>query len=413
MARSSARKAAWLLSVCTAALVAMAVDAGSRHIIVVLGTTGINSQPVVDPAVRAVNVTGALACAIGAAAIVLAARRQWHAQLVLRLFAGLGLLGVLLGYLTWAPQGSRLSLSSIVVATIGGATPLLLGSTAGVLSERSGVINIAIEAEFLAAACASAVVATATSSPWLGLLVGAAAGAIVGAILGLLAVRYAVDQIVAGLILITLVTGLTGYLTEQFLDPNQTKLNSPVTFSGLAIPGLDKIPIVGKGIFDGTPIFYLAIVVMVLVELVLSKTATGLRIRASGENPAAALGSGVNVRRVRSVVCMVSGAIAGIGGAYFTIGSAGQFVDGMSAGLGYVSLAAVIFGGWRSSRAALAALLFGFASSIAISLGLLNVNINPELLIVAPYLVTIIVLASAVGGRVRPPAADGVPLLSE
>jgi simple sugar transport system permease protein len=352
----------------------------------------------VNPQIAALCATAAAICFLGAVAAFLT-RAGGAARVVLRIAFSLGVGGTLLGYLTWAPQNAPLSLSNIVVAAIGGAIPLLLGSTAGVLSERSGVINIAIEGEFLAAAFCSAVVATVTHSLLFGLLTGIAAGMLVGSALSLLAVRYAVDQIVAGLILITLVTGLTGYLTEQFLDPNSTAFNSPPTFSGIAIPGLDKIPIIGKGLFDESIIFYLAIVLIVLVELMLGHTATGLRIRASGENPSAALSSGVNVRHVRFVVGIVAG------------GSAGQFVAQMSAGLGYVSLAAVIFGGWRASRAALAALLFGFATSIATSLGLLNVNVNPELLIIAPYLVTIVALAGLVGGGVRPPAADGVPLV--
>jgi simple sugar transport system permease protein len=404
------RKAIGFLAVLTAALTAMAADAGSRHIVIVLGVGGINATPVVDSEVGVICGVAAGLCAAGIVAIVLTRGEGRAGPLAVRVAVGVGLLGILVGYLTWAPQSSRLSLSNIIVAALGGATPLLLGSTAGVISERAGIINITIEGEFLASACAASVVATVTRSPWLGLLVGAAAGALVGGALALLAVRYVVDQIVAGLILITLVTGVTGYLTEQFLDPNQSTLNSPATFSGLGIPGLDRIPVIGKGLFDGTIIFYLGVIAVVATEIVLSRTATGLRVRASGENPAAALGSGVNVRRVRTVVCLVSGFVAGIGGAYFTIGSAGQFIAQMSAGLGYVSLAAVIFGGWRPARAALAALLFGLASSIATSLGLLNVNVNPELLIAAPYVVTIVVLAGAVGG-VRPPAADGVPLL--
>ena len=270
---------------------------------------------------------------------------------------------MLLGYLTWATQGSPLSLSNIVVAGIGGATPLLLGSTTGVLSERSGVINTRDPGGIpAAAACASAVVATITHSVYLGLLAGIGGGMIVGAMLALLAVRYSVDQLVAGLILITLVSGVTGYLVQQFLDPEAPTLNSPAIFSPIGIPGLDKIPIIGKGLFDETIIFYLAVVIIVLVELMLSHTVMGLRIRACGEHPSAALSSGINVRHVRFAVVVVTGGIAGIGGTYFTLGSAGEFVAQMSAGLGYVSLAAVIFGGWRASRAALAALLFGFAS---------------------------------------------------
>ena len=410
MARSSWRKVVICLLAFAALLAYMAFDAGHNKIVLVLGANGINSQPVVNPRVWVICAAAAAVCAI-AAVVTFVGRSTGWTHLASRISFGLGVAGMLLGYLTWATQSSRLSLSNIVVAGIGGATPLLLGSTTGVLSERAGVINIAIEAEFLASACASAVVATITHSVYLGLLAGIGGGMIVGAMLALLAVRYSVDQLVAGLILITLVSGITGYLVQQFLDPEAPTLNSPAIFSPIGIPGLDKIPIIGRGLFDQTIIFYLAVVIIVLVELMLSHTVMGLRIRACGEHPSAALSSGINVRHVRFAVVVVTGGIAGIGGTYFTLGSAGEFVAQMSAGLGYVSLAAVIFGGWRASRAALAALLFGFASSVATSLGLLNVNVNPELLIIAPYAVTIIALAGVVGGNARAPAADGQPLV--
>jgi simple sugar transport system permease protein len=320
-----------------------------------------------------------------------------------------GIVALLLGYLVWAPNGSNVSLSNILVAAVAATTPLLLGSSAGVLSERSGVINIAIEGQFLASACASAFVSSVTHSAVAGLFTGIGAGMLIGLLLSLLAIRYRVDQIVAGLILITLVTGVTGYVTEQFLDPNSTTLNTPATFSPLPIPGLDSIPIIGKALFDENILLYIAVAVVIGIEVMFARTALGLRIRASGENPTAALSSGVNVRRLRYGSGIVAGGLAGIGGTYFTLGSAGQFVAQMTAGLGYVSLAAVIFGGWRASRAAGAALLFGLATSIATSLGLLNVQVNPELLITAPYIVTIVVLAGTVGAS-KAPAADGVPL---
>ncbi len=410
MSRSSWRKVAFCLLAFAALLIAMAVDAGSRRVILVLGANGINARPVVNPRVWAVCAVIAAVCALGAG-VTFVERDNARARLVGRVAFSLGVAGMLLGYLTWATQNSRVSLSNIIVAGIGGATPLLLGSTTGVLSERSGVINIAIEAEFLAGACCSALVATISHSVYLGLVSGIAGGMFVGMLLALLAVRYNVDQLVAGLILITLVSGITGYLVQQFLDPNAPTLNSPALFAPIGIPGLDRIPIIGKGLFDETIIFYLAVVIIVLVELMLSRTVMGLRIRACGEHPSAALSSGINVRHVRFAVVVVTGGIAGIGGTYFTLGSAGEFVAQMSAGLGYVSLAAVIFGGWRAGRAAMAALLFGFASSVATSLGLLNVNVNPELLIIAPYAVTIIALAGVVGGSARAPAADGQPLV--
>ncbi len=399
------RQSAGLVAVCAAALTAMAIDAKDRVAVLVLGTKNIRSGPIVHVHVWELCAVTALLCA--AAAVGIAAERSRRAT---RYGLAVGIPCLLLGYLTWAPNGSRVDLSNILVATVSTATPLLLGSTAGVLSERSGIINIAIEAEFLGGACAGALFGSLAHNKGLGLLVAMAAGVVVGGLLSLLAIRYRVDQIVAGLILITLVTGVTGYLAEQTLNPNSATLNSPPTFLPVSVPLLHDIPVVGKALFGQELLFYVAVAAIVVVEVMLARTRLGLRIRAAGENPGAALASGVNVRRIRYGVGAVSGALAGVGGAFFTLGSSGGFLAQMTAGLGYVALAAVIFGGWRAGRAALAALLFGFAGSMATSLAVLNVHVNPSLLLMAPYLVTIVALV-ATAGTDRAPAADGVPLV--
>jgi simple sugar transport system permease protein len=398
-------KAFGLLVVFAGLLAGMAINAANRVAILVLGTKNIRSHPIVHVHIWELCTVCAVLAAAGAAAVAWSGGRRW----VVRAAIAVGLPALLLGYLSWAPNGSRVSLSNILVATVSGSIPLLLGSTAGVLSERSGIINIAIEAEFLAGACLGAIVGSISHSTVVGLLAGIGGGMLIGAALSVLAIRYGVDQIVAGLILITLVTGITSYVTEQTLNPNQATLNSPPTFGALRIPGLVDIPVIGRALFGQSALLYLAVAAIIGSEWMFARTALGLRIRAAGENPAAALGSGVNVRRLRYGVGLVAGGIAGIGGSYFTLGSSGAFLAQMTAGLGYVALAAVIFGGWRAGRAALAALLFGFATSMATSLGLLNVNVNPSLLVMLPYLVTIVVVAGAVG-QAKAPAADGVPL---
>jgi len=276
-----------------------------------------------------------------------------------------------------------------------------------VLSEQSGVFNIAIEAEFLAGAFTAAIVGSAAQNTLAGLLAGIAAGLFTGWLLAVLTIRYQVDQVVAGIIIVTLMTGLTSYLADQVLTPDVNTLNSPPVIGSVAIPLLDKIPVVGEALFDQSPLFYLAVVVVIAVEFLLRKTRTGLRIRAAGESPEAAESSGLNVRRLRYLAVAGAGAIAGAGGAYFTIGSSGEFVQEISSGLGYVALAAVILGGWRPIQAAAAALLFGFASSISTTFSLLKVDIPPSVLLMVPYLVTIVVVCGMNTAGRAPAAAGG------
>jgi simple sugar transport system permease protein len=387
-----------------AALLGMAIDAGNRSAILVLGTETIRSGPIVNVHIWKFTAVAAVIVALGAV-VTGWQRRSW----VTKVSLGVGITAVMLGYLVWAPNGSRVDLSNILVATISGATPLLLGSTAGVLSERAGMINIAIEGEFLGGACIGAFIGSVTHSDAWGLLAALAAGAGVGLLLSLLTIRYSVDQIVGGILLTTLVTGATSFLVEQTLDTNSAKYNTPPTFGSIKIPLLNHLPVVGKAIFSSNVLFYLAVIAIVAVELMFKYTTLGLRIRASGENPSATISSGINVRRLRYGVGATAGAIAGIGGAYFTLGSSGSFVEDTTAGLGYVALAAVIFGSWRASQAALAALLFGFAVSLSTSLSLLNVSVNSDVVLMIPYLVTIAAVA-ATAGTGKAPAADGVPL---
>jgi general nucleoside transport system permease protein len=317
------------------------------------------------------------------------------------------LLAFVFGLLAWAARTTHVSVGGVLDVTVGSSIAIMLGSTSGVLSEQSGVFNIAIEAEFLAGAFTAAMVGSATQSTLIGLVAGIAAGLFTGWLLAVLTIRYHVDQVVAGIVLVTLIDGLTSYLTEQILSPEADTLNSPPVIGSVGIPLLDKIPVVGEALFDQSPLFYLAVVVVIAVEFLLRKTRTGLRIRAAGESPEAAESSGLNVRRLRYLAVCTAGAIAGAGGAYFTVGSSGSFVAEISSGLGYVALAAVILGGWRPTQAAAAALLFGFASSISTSFSLLKVNIPPSLLLMIPYLVTIVVVCGMNTAGRAPAAAGG------
>jgi simple sugar transport system permease protein len=300
----------------------------------------------------------------------------------------------------------------MLAGTLISTTPLLFGALSGIMCERAGVVNIAIEGQFLAGAFLGAMIGSATGDLWLGVLAGALAGGLFGWLLAFLALRYGVDQIIVGVVIVAFCTGLTNFLTEQVLTPYQTTLNSPATFSNVGIPVLDKIPILGPVLFDETIFVYLAAILLVVIQIALFRTRWGLHVRAVGEHPKAAATVGINVMRLRYRNVILGGMIAGIGGASFTIGAAGEFTSELTSGLGYVALAAMIFGRWRPFGALGAALLFGFAVSLETFLGTLNVSIPSPFLAMAPYVITIAVVSGLVG-RVRAPAADGKPYQAE
>jgi len=324
----------------------------------------------------------------------------------------LGTVLFLWSFLTWAARGGTLNFVSMLGATLIGATPLVYGSLSGVMCERSGVINIAIEGQFLAGAFLGAMIGSWTGDLWLAVLSGAVAGGIFGWLLAFLALRYGADQIIIGVVIDAFALGLTNYLLYEVLTPYQSTLNNGITFSAWKIPLVSKIPIVGPVLFDQNFFVYLALVLLVAVNVGLFRTRWGLRVRAVGEHPQAAETVGLHVIRTRYSNVIIGGLLAGIGGASFTVGSIGEFNSDMSAGLGFVALAAMIFGRWRPYGALGAALLFGFAESLQGVLGVLNVGIPAPFLSMAPYVITIAVVCGLVG-RVRPPAADGKPYSRE
>jgi general nucleoside transport system permease protein len=405
LAARARRRASWLAGVLAAVLILLAVNAGGQHVTLDLGS-GVSHGPDVTGPVWVFCGAGALLCLI-ASAVIAATPDAGRARGRVAACGVVSLVVFVTGLLAWAARSGEVSLGGVLAVTVGGAIPIMLGSTAGVLSEQSGVFNIAIEGEFLAGAFAAALVGSATQNTLLGLVSGLAAGLLVGLLLAVMTIRYQVDQVVAGIILITLMTGLTGYFSDQVLTPDASTLNSPPVIQPVAVPLLDKLPIVGQALFDQSPLFYAAIAVVIAVEFLLRKTRTGLRIRAAGESPDAAESSGLNVRRLRYLSVSAAGAIAGIGGAYFTVGSSGEFVAEISSGLGYVALAAVILGSWRPAQAAAAALLFGFASSISTTFSLLKVSVSPSLLLMIPYVVTIVVVAGVTTSARAPAAAGG------
>lgn len=327
------------------------------------------------------------------------------------LVLGVVVVAFLFAFLTWATAGQSLNLLSILKLTIRAAVPLTFGALAGVLCERAGVMNIAIEAQFLTAAFTGALVSSGFGNVWIGILAGALGGAFIGALLAVMSVRYHTDQIIVGVVLIVFATGLTSFLATQVMTPNPG-LNTPAVVRPIAIPLLAEVPVLGPLLFNHTIFVYGAGAAVALAHWGLFRTRWGLRVRAVGEHPRAADTVGVSPSRMRYEAVILGGFVAGIGGAFFTLDSAAQFSEGMSAGLGFIALAAMIVGRWRPLGALGAALVFGFAGSLSNGLSIVRVPIPSEFLLMAPYLATIVVVAGLVG-RPRPPAADGTPYIKE
>jgi simple sugar transport system permease protein len=240
---------------------------------------------------------------------------------------------------------------------------------------------------------------------------GIAAGVLLGGVLAAMSIRFRADQIVVGVVLVVFATGLTSFLNQQLLQP-APELNQPAGFGRLDIPLLSDIPIIGPLLFQQTIPVYLMLIAVPLLNWALFRTRWGLRLRSVGEHPRAADTVGINVLGTRYRAVMLGGALAGIGGAWFTLDSAGQFSPGMSAGMGFIALAAMLIGRYHPYGAFGAALVFGFAGEIATSLAILDVGVPSTLLLTVPYVVTIVVVAGFVG-RLRVPAADGQPYVTE
>jgi ABC-type uncharacterized transport system permease subunit len=339
------------------------------------------------------------------------------------------------GFLTWVAANASIPVPGLLVGAVGLSAPLIFGALGGVLSERVGVVNVAIEGQLLAGAFASAIVATlafpainsvvtgwfggdadasrptaATIAGLIALIPAILAGVLVGLVLAAFSIKYLVDQVIVGVVLNVLVLGLTNFFFTQVLAPNAAVLNQPPRFPRINIPLLSEIPVIGPVLFRQTIIIYLMYIAVAVVWFALFKTRWGLRLRAVGEHPQAADTVGIKVNRTRFIVVSIAGAIAGLGGAFFTLGSVGAFNKEMTAGAGFIALAAVIFGRWDPIRATLAALLFGFATNLQTVLSIIGSPVPSEFMLMLPYVVTIVAVAGLVG-RVRGPAAAGKPYI--
>lgn len=307
-------------------------------------------------------------------------------------------------------QNQNVPLTWLLTGTLALSTPLIFGSMAGLVSERVGVVNIAIEGQLLAGAFTSALIASLTGSLILGLLGAIVAGMLVSLILAVFSLKYLVEQVVVGVVINMLVSGLTSFLHSGVMSRDPGLLNSPPKYPVWEIPVLSDIPIIGPLLFANTPIVYLCLILVPALTFAVFRTRWGLRMRAVGEHPKAADTVGINVNRTRFWNVMLSGAIAGAGGSFFTLGGVGAFGQDMTAGQGYIALAALIFGRWHPVYAALAALLFGFATNLKTLASQVGSQIPAEFMAMVPYIVTILAVAGFVG-QSRGPAASGKPYL--
>jgi len=352
--------------------------------------------------------SGSLGFAIVAILAAVIAYFQFRARKAIRIPSAIFGFSFLMSFLCWAASGKFIPFTGLLQGGLLLAVPLIYGAMAGVLCERSGVINIAIEGQLLAGAFASGVLASLTQKTWLGLLIAPFAGALIAYLLAVFAIKFAIDQVILGFVLNVLVIGLTDFLYKRLLIPYQATWNAGPILSPLKIPVLWKIPIIGPILFDQTIIVYLMYIIVALIHVGLFRSKWGLRMRAAGEYPTAAESVGINVNRIRFRNVILAGAVAGLGGAYFTIGAVGPFGKEMTAGKGFIALAALIFGRWSPLGAVSAALIFGFADNLQGVLSIIGTAIPSEFMLMAPYIATIIAVTGFVG-RVRAPAADGVP----
>jgi simple sugar transport system permease protein len=318
-----------------------------------------------------------------------------------------GLIGVT-SLLGWLAAGNSVPIAFIAGTALVLAVPIMLGAMGGIMCERVGVTNIAIEAQLLTGAFMAAVVSSITDNFFLGIFSAMFAAALVSMVLAVFAIKYLAQQIIVGVVLNVLMIGITNFLYQQWLTEDSENVNFPGTLDIIRIPFLSEIPIIGPVLFENRITVFLALIIVPTLYFVLFKTKLGLRARAVGEHPLAADTVGINVGRTRFWWVTLGGMSAGLGGAALTIGNAGAFGREMSGGFGFIALAVVILGRWHPISAALAALLFGFSIILRVWANQVSPGIPTDFITMVPYIVTIIAVVGFVG-QSRPPKALAVP----
>ena len=304
--------------------------------------------------------------------------------------------------------------AGVLAAMLRLATPIALAALGGVITERSGVTNIALEGCMLMGAFFAVFVADKTGSLPVAIAVGLLAGVALAALHALAAITFRADQIVSGMALNILALGLTSYLDYELYGTTGTPSDLPGVPT-VDLGALSSVPVLGGALGHQSAILWVTFVLVVFLQLFLFRTVPGLRLRAVGEHPRAADTVGIDVRRTRYWAVLASGALAGLGGVYLSLAVAGSFTDGMTSGKGFIGLAAMIFGRWTPVGALIASLIFGYGDALSVSLqgaSIGELRIPVQLLSTIPYVLTILAVAGFVG-RSRPPAADGLPYESE
>jgi ABC-type uncharacterized transport system permease subunit len=360
----------------------------------------------VFPSLAALNIAAIICAGLGAYQLVRGFGKATNA--LLGLVAGL----LVFCFLAWGASGGTINLGGMLNLMVVRAVPLTIGAMAGIFSERAGVFNIAIEGMMLTSAFVSTVVGSLTNL-WVGVLAGVISGGLLAVVHGILSIKYKVNQIISGTVINIFATGITYYLSSKFIQTIQYQyLNNPGFFRPTEIPFLSQIPFFGQIFFNQNMFVYAMYIFVIIQTIALFYTRWGLRLRAVGEHPKAADTLGINVFRTRYMAVILGGMMAGFGGAYFTLGSVGRFDNTMTAGRGFIALAAMIFGKWTPIGSFGAGLLFGFSESLSTKLSILRFPIPAEFLLMLPYVVTMIVLAGVVG-RSQGPAAGGIPYEKE
>lgn len=339
----------------------------------------------------------------------------WKAALARRNVSGWMVVGIGFAFVvaflisTVADKPSaQLPVVSLLTGALALGTPLVFGSLAGVICERSGIINIAIEGQLLFGAFMGAVFASLAGNAYVGLIGAPIAGAAVGVLLALFTINFRTDHIIVGVVLNMLVLGLTSFLYSTVLKFDAASLNSAHRLGAIPIPALSEIPIIGPVLFNQSILVYLMFITVIVLQFMLFNSRWGLRLRACGEHPKAADTVGIKVNATRWANVLFGGALAGLGGAFFTIGQGLAFSKDMAAGNGFIALAAMILGRWNPKGAFAAALLFGFATNLGAIMQAVGYSLPSEFLLMIPYLITILAVAGFVGA-VRAPAAEGKP----
>lgn len=339
---------------------------------------------------------------------------RWH-QFQFGLLVMCGIL-IVPTVLILAAAGKSTNMVTMMASSVRLATPIVIGAMAGIWCERSGVVNIAIEGMMLTGACFGFLAYTLVAGNvdgqgglYIGIGVAILGGGLMALLHAVLSITFKTDQIISGTVINILALGLTSFIRREVLLSSDAARE---TLRSYEIPVLSEIPVLGETFFTGKPIFFSMFILIIVTHIILYFTRWGLRTRAVGENPHAADTLGIEVIKNRYINVIIGGMVAGLAGAWFSLETTGTFDNNMTNGLGFIALAAVIFGKWRPMYATVGGLLFGFSRALDTRFQILEVNVPPQFIQMTPYIVTMVVLAGLVG-RAIAPRAVGQPYEKE